>query len=235
VAGDGSCSPYRQSVPRPPGVVGSTPARRTAGAFGAGQQISLSSLRMGLSVPRGPLLGDPVVGGPVAAVMALTFEEPQGVVTVLIRRGQSLRVGPGEIAFPGGRIDPGETPRAAALRELEEELGVPSASVEVIGRLGPVGGRFPGGSVVAFVGLLEERPSVIANPAEVDGVLFVPLGDLVRPGTYHEEQWPLPGRSGESRSMHFFGLGEDLVWGLTAELLHELLHIGLDGPRRQEG
>lgn len=120
MAGDGSCSPYRQSVPRPPGVVGSTPARRTAGAFGAGEQISLSSLRMGLSVPRGPLLGDPVVGGPVAAVMALAFEEPQGVVTVLIRRGQSLRVGPGEIAFPGGRIDPGETPRAAALRELEE-------------------------------------------------------------------------------------------------------------------
>jgi len=139
---------------------------------------------------------------------------------VLIRRAAHLRANPGEIAFPGGRIEAGELPLQAALREAEEEVALKPGDIDVLGRLSSLGHPLRSAPIVPFVAAARSRLVLEANPGEVDCVLSVPLAQLVAPGCYWQERWE---RAGEpARSMHFFDLGEDVIWGATAEMLHAL-------------
>jgi 8-oxo-dGTP pyrophosphatase MutT (NUDIX family) len=145
---------------------------------------------------------------------------------VLIRRAAHLRANPGEIAFPGGRIEPGEAPLAAALREAEEEVALRRDAVDVLGELAsarPLRRPVP---IFPFVAAARGRPRLEANPSEVDCVLVIPLAELVAPGRYWQERWD---RAGDpAMTMHFFDLGEDVIWGATAHMLHTLV-LGLLG------
>ena len=137
---------------------------------------------------------------------------------VLIRRASHLRANPGEIAFPGGRIEQGESPLAAALREALEEVALPAGAVEVLGELPIVHAASRLVPVLPFVAVAKDSPAIRACPDEVDCILVVPLRELIGPGRYWQEQW------GEDPAwiMHFFDLGEDLIWGATARMLYEL-------------
>jgi 8-oxo-dGTP pyrophosphatase MutT (NUDIX family) len=167
------------------------------------------------------------------------FEEGGEARVVLIRRAVALPRNPGEIAFPGGRVDPGEGMVEAALREAEEEVGLDPAIVDVVGCLSRVSARTSGSVVTPIVAVLPSgRPALEPSPAEVEAVFDIALSELF--ACYREERWDLPvagesGRSGHTaRPMHFFDLGEDLVWGMTARVLYELL-VELSGrtaPRR---
>ena len=142
------------------------------------------------------------------------------VSVVLIRRAAHLRANPGEVAFPGGRIEPGEDPLAAALREAEEEVALTPDAVEVLGELSSVGRPRRSAPILPFVAAARGRPALEPNPDEVDCVLVVPLAELVAPGRYWQERWD---RAGDPAwTMHFFDLGEDVIWGATAEMLHAL-------------
>jgi 8-oxo-dGTP pyrophosphatase MutT (NUDIX family) len=132
-----------------------------------------------------------------------------------------LRANPGEIAFPGGRIEPGEAPLAAALREAEEEVALSADAVEVLGELSSLGRPLRSASILAFVAAALAHPALEANPDEVDCVLVVPLAELVAPGRYWQERWDRAGAP--AWTMHFFDLGEDVIWGATAQMLHALL------------
>jgi len=139
---------------------------------------------------------------------------------LLIRRAGHLRANPGEIAFPGGRIEPGESPLAAALREAEEEVALIAEDVEVLGELATVLAPRRDVPIRPFVAVAQGRPLLQANPDEVDCVLLVPLSELMAPGRYWQEHW---GRADDPTwVMHFFDLGEDVIWGATARMLHEL-------------
>jgi 8-oxo-dGTP pyrophosphatase MutT (NUDIX family) len=140
---------------------------------------------------------------------------------VLIRRAAHLRANPGEIAFPGGRIEPGEDPFATALREAEEEVALPADAVEALGELPIVHAGRGRVRILPFVAAAPTRPALEANPAEVDCILVVPLAGLVAPGRYWQEQWDRA--DDPAWTMHFFDLGEDVVWGATAGMLHGLL------------
>ena len=101
---------------------------------------------------------------------------------VLIRRAAHLRANPGEIAFPGGRIEPGEDPLATALREAEEEVALPADAVEALGELSIVHAVRGSVAILPFVAAAPLRPALEANPAEVDCILIVPLAELVATG-----------------------------------------------------
>jgi 8-oxo-dGTP pyrophosphatase MutT (NUDIX family) len=133
---------------------------------------------------------------------------------VLIRRAAGLAHNPGEMAFPGGRVEPGEGVVEAALREADEELALPPAAVEVLGWLDPVVARSTGATVTPVVGLVAARPMLVPAPAEVEEVFDVALADLLVAA--RQEVW-------DGRPMYFFDLGEDTVWGMTARVLHQLL------------
>lgn len=164
-------------------------------------------------------------GGPGAAVLIVLVpaderDDSSECSVLLIRRALQLRANPGEIAFPGGRIEPGESPLAAALREAEEEVALPAGAVEVLGELPIVLASRRSVPVLPFVAVARDLPLLGANPEEVESVRVVPLAQLVAPGRYWREQWDRG--DDPSWTMHFFDLGEDVIWGATARMLYEL-------------
>jgi 8-oxo-dGTP pyrophosphatase MutT (NUDIX family) len=159
----------------------------------------------------------------MAAALVPIYEEGGLARVVLIRRSPAVPVHAGEVSFPGGRVQPGEREVAAALREAHEEVGLDPAAVEVVARLPTVTGVTSGTTVAPFVGLVAGgRPGLRAEPAEVDAVLDVALADLLAPGSGWEERWDGPGGD---RPMWFFRLDGDVVWGMTARVLHHLLGL----------
>jgi 8-oxo-dGTP pyrophosphatase MutT (NUDIX family) len=134
-----------------------------------------------------------------------------------------MRSHTGEVAFPGGRLEEGETPEAAALREAQEEVGLDPASVEIIGRLSSISTYAIPAPVIPYVGVLPARPWLRPNPDEVDRAFTTSLTQLTRSDVHHDELWVMP--DGSERQMSFFELVGETIWGATARILDELLHV----------
>ena len=161
-----------------------------------------------------------------AAVLVPLFEEDGLARLILTRRAGHLPSHRGEVAFPGGKLHPGESAERGALREAAEEVGIAPADVEIIGaldELATVAGRFV---LSPVVGVLPTRPALTPDPGEVARAFDVSIADLLDEQTYHEERWELPG-IGE-RPMYFFELAGETVWGATARIVHELLVLVTD-------
>jgi 8-oxo-dGTP pyrophosphatase MutT (NUDIX family) len=159
-----------------------------------------------------------------AAVLIPLFQEDGEARVILTRRADHLRAHRGEVSFPGGRIDDGETSLEAALREAHEEIALDTSAAEVLGRLAPLATLSSSSSITPFVAVLPARPVVRPNPAEVDHVFDVALADLLVDGIFREERWDIP-TVGDDRPVYFFELPDDLIWGATARILHELLAL----------
>lgn len=127
----------------------------------------------------------------------------------------------GQIGFPGGMRRPDEDPVPCALRECHEEIGVPAGAVTVLGMLTP---RESSSGVLAhcFVARLQPVPLVL-EPREVVRVLHVPLAEL-RDESRWQERTPPPTATGfQPRTSPHFEIGDDLLWGLTARFVRDLL------------
>ncbi len=132
-----------------------------------------------------------VTSGASAVLVALYDHEGEAHV-VLTRRTWNLRSHQGEVSFPGGRRDPDDADLAAtALREAYEETGLDPTSVELVGELDHLATITSNSVIVPFVGVLRRRPELFANPGEVSAVLHVPLAELLSPGVFREERWPV--------------------------------------------
>ncbi|MGH9067638.1 MAG: NUDIX hydrolase [Acidimicrobiales bacterium] len=167
-----------------------------------------------------------------SAVLVALFEEGEEARVVLTRRSAELLTHRGEVAFPGGRLDPGEGPVEAALREATEEVGLPASLVEVVGQLSALHTVSSRSGIVPVVGFLAARPALRPNPAEVDRVFDASLAELASGGIYREERWGVA--EGPERPIHFFELDGETVWGATARVLRELLDVVLGYPSRHE-
>ena len=138
---------------------------------------------------------------------------------VFTRRREDLRRHPGEISFPGGRQDDDETDlRLTALREAEEEIGLPARAVELVGALQPTPTIATNYAVYPFVGLIEPGRAWEPSATEVAEVLEVPLSAL-RAG--YERRRLL--RRGVPFRTDVYVVGEDLIWGATARMVGDLL------------
>ena len=161
-----------------------------------------------------------------SAVLAVVADGPTGAEVLLTRRSLEMRSHRGEVSFPGGRRDPGESYVDAALREAHEEVGLHPSAVEVVGQLHPIGTWVSRSWIVPIVARLVAPlpivPELSGVTSEVDRVLWVPLHDLTRPGTFREEWWQTA--IGE-RPIYFFELDDETVWGATARLLYQLLRV----------
>lgn len=139
---------------------------------------------------------------------------------VFTRRTDTLSRHAGEISFPGGLTDPGESLPAAALREAQEELGLRPADVELLGALPPVHTHVSGILIVPFVGVLDRDPRYTPNAAEIAEVLEFPLADLAAAG--HEREFE---RNGFRFTTHAFDMDGNLIWGATARILWSFLDL----------
>jgi 8-oxo-dGTP pyrophosphatase MutT (NUDIX family) len=173
--------------------------------------------------PADPFPALPYAASPAAVLIPL-FEEAGEARVILTRRAAHLRSHTGEVSFPGGRLEEDEAPVAAALREAAEEVGIDPAEVDIVGELAPLATMSSRSGITPFVGVLPGRPVLRPNPSEVAHAFDVALDELLEPGVYREERWDFPAGAGD-RPVHFFELPEDIVWGATARILHELLDL----------
>lgn len=173
-----------------------------------------------------------------SAVLVALFEEEGATRVILTVRSPRLRSHSGEVAFPGGRLDPGETVIGAALREAAEEVGLVVGPEAVVGTLSPMLTVASNSVMTPVVVALAGRPSVEPAPAEVSRVFDVALTDLLEEAVFAEEHWSVPGRPGADGTpggefpVWFYRVGGEVIWGATARVLTELccLATGVTAP-----
>lgn len=164
-----------------------------------------------------------------SAVLVAIADGPDGAEVLLTRRSEALRSHRGEISFPGGRVDAGETFEAAALREAHEEVALDPSAVRLRGRLDPISTMVSRSFIVPVVATVDERPTLWPAADEVGRIIWVPLVELTRADTFREEIWEF---DGQPRPIFFFELDDETIWGATARMLHQLLRValGIEGP-----
>ncbi len=154
-----------------------------------------------------------------AAVLVPLYVQDGELHAVFTRRREDLRRHAGEISFPGGRQDDDETDlRLTALREAEEEIGLPARAVELVGALQPTPTIATNYAVYPFVGLIEPGRAWQPSAHEVSEVLEVPLHAL-RDG--YERRRLL--RRGVPFRTDVYVVGDDIIWGATARMVGDLL------------
>lgn len=175
-------------------------------------------------------LAAPIRGGDrSAAVLIPWIEGPGGPSILFTVRAASLSRHPGEISFPGGMRDPGESLLEAALREAREEIGLDAQAVEVLGTLPPT--RVPVSDVVVlpFVAAVAGPPTLALAEAEIAEVFTAKVAALALAG--HR---CVPAGSADGRRRWSFSVGDHVIWGATGAMLQALLErLGmLDEPAR---
>ncbi|MBU1212723.1 MAG: CoA pyrophosphatase [Alphaproteobacteria bacterium] len=164
---------------------------------------------LGQAVPLPPLR-------PAAVLIAIALRETPGVILTL--RTPHLSSHAGQIAFPGGKLDAGETAIDTALRESEEEIGLTAEYVEPLGYLDLYRTR-TGFAVTPVVALIQPGYRIKPNPAEVEDVFEVPLAFLLDEANLltHSRRW-----QGMDRYYYAIPYGERYIWGATAGIIRNL-------------
>jgi 8-oxo-dGTP pyrophosphatase MutT (NUDIX family) len=169
-----------------------------------------------------PLVEVPPDGAPAAVLIPILGAAPEPRL-VFTRRTDTLSRHAGEISFPGGLVDPGESLAAAALRETEEELGLAPADIELVGALEPLHTRVTGILIVPFVGFLWKDPRFTPSAAEIAAVLEYPLSELMALGKLSDFEF-----EGRTFTTHVYEMDGGTIWGATGHILASF--IDLIGP-----
>lgn len=154
-----------------------------------------------------------------AAVLVPVIDDDDGAKLLLTQRTQTLRKHSGQIAFPGGAIDPEDgSPEKAALREAEEEIGLARSHVETVARL-PDYYAATGFRITPVLSVVRRGFEITPNPHEVEHVFEVPLSFLMDPANHRRDSavW-----QGAERHFYRMPYGDWMIWGITAGIIRTL-------------
>ncbi|KAA9006893.1 NUDIX hydrolase [Histidinibacterium aquaticum] len=182
--------------------------RLTAALSAAGEGSSDHDLNADVHLPPGRILR------PAAVLVGVT----EAGRVVLTQRSSLLKHHPGQIAFPGGKVEDDETPEQAALREAREEIGLDPASVELLGTL-PPHETVTGFTITPYMALIHGTFDPVPEAGEVAEVFEVPLGHVTDAARFRIE-----GRLWQGRVRHYYTVpwGPYYIWGATARILRGL-------------
>ena len=158
-----------------------------------------------------------------AGVMILLYPNQSDLSLVLIKRPEYEGVHSAQISFPGGKFEQSDPDLIfTALRETEEEVGVPSANIDFLGTLTSL--YIPVSEIEVFpsVGYAIQKPSFKIDPAEVDYLIEVSLKDLMNPAILHSKKFSNIKYQGE---IPYYDVQDNHVWGATAMILSEFMEI----------
>lgn len=154
-----------------------------------------------------------------AAVLVPLVDRPDGINVLLTRRTAHLKAHAGQISFPGGKMEPGDADAVeTALRETEEEVGMPRDRVDVVGRLDRYVTR-TGYDITPIVGFVSPPFPVRPDPSEVDEVFEAPLSYLINPENRSKDSRQL---MGQTRYFYAMTFGDHYIWGATAGMIVNL-------------
>ncbi|MBF0144428.1 MAG: CoA pyrophosphatase [Magnetococcales bacterium] len=169
-------------------------------------------------------LSSPIPPGTVpAAVLVPLYRDGPDWSLLFIRRTDRVSTHKGQIAFPGGRRDPEDADWCAcALRETREEVGIAAEEIRILGELPFVTTTHTGFTIRAVVGLLPGRFDPRPNPEEVAELLSVPFAFFFDPSACTiTSTWD----QGRERHSYHYRYGDNLIWGATAAILHQLISL----------
>lgn len=154
-----------------------------------------------------------------AAVLVALIDGPQGLDLILTKRSSALKHHPGQVACPGGKVDPADaSSEAAALREAQEEIALPPDTVDVLGHL-PTHETVTSFLITPVVGYAREDFVALPEAGEVAEVFRVPLQHVARPNNFsvQSRRW-----RGQQRAFYTVPYGPYYIWGATARILRGL-------------
>ncbi len=166
-----------------------------------------------------------IVNARKSAVMILFFHEANQLKMIVIRRSVYVGIHSGQIAFPGGRYeeDDGDV-RVTALREIQEEIGIPEEKIELIGRLSDIYVPPSNFLISVFVGYLTKKPIYKMDDREVDEIIEIPFFDFFKPDVIKQKDFYVNSIKAVSNAPYFDVTNAE-IWGASAMVISELLDM----------
>jgi len=153
-----------------------------------------------------------------SAVLILLYPDKDNINFILTERTKEVQHHKGQISLPGGSWEKGEHLPETALRETEEEIGIPAEKIEIISKLTPLFVKVTGYMIHPFIGHIHQRPKITPHPNEVSNVFTVNILELMDPDNQQTELWTIRETPVD---VPFFKFGKYKVWGATAMILSE--------------
>lgn len=162
-----------------------------------------------------------------SSVLLLLFPWKDEIYTCLTKRSAAMKNHPGQVSFPGGRMEDGESPEYTALREAREEVGILPEKVRLLGRLSELYVPVSRFNIFPYVGWLDEKPDFVLNETEADKLILFPIQRFWhnrQVGTIRMETF-----AGQ-RYVPYYPFDGEVIWGATAMILTEFMDV-LGQPR----
>ncbi|MGE5426678.1 MAG: NUDIX hydrolase [Methylococcaceae bacterium] len=158
-----------------------------------------------------------------SGVLLLLFPDKGQIYLCLIKRPSTMTHHPGQISFPGGKVEKEDlSAEMAALREAQEEVGIDPSFVRIIGQLSELYVEVSKFLIHPFIAWADEKPDFIVNKSEVDELILLPLNELVANETIMETDMDTV--TGQLR-IKYYPFDSQIIWGATAMILSELIEI----------
>ena len=176
------------------------------------QNIMLAKPRVDIAFPNSEEHAIP------SAVLILLYPDKDDINFILTERTNEVQHHKGQISLPGGSWEKGEHLSETAMRETEEEIGIPIDDIKIISELTPLFVKVTGYMIHPFIGYVNHKPKITAHPNEVKNVFTSSISELLNPCNMQTELWTIRETPVD---VPFFKLDKYKVWGATAMILSE--------------
>lgn len=157
-----------------------------------------------------------------SSILLLLFPENGKIYTCLTRRNANMKNHPGQVSFPGGKIEEGESPKLTAMREAQEEVGVSPLDVRILGMLSELFIPVSGYTIFPYVGWVDEKPQFVLNTDEAEKLILLPVKDFVHnENIAFTEMQTFTG----PLTVPYYPFDGEVIWGATAMILSEFFEV----------